>query len=78
MCSIQQFVGDILDKVVIELNREENMNKIKENVLAPMAEYIFKRLYPYIVATSIIFILTFILAGAIFYILWNPMGPIVT
>lgn len=71
MCSIQQFVGDILDKVVIELNREENMNKIKENVLAPMVEYIFKRLYPYIVATSIIFILTFILAGAIFYMVFK-------
>tara|TARA_Y100001970_G_C13547198_1_gene515101 strand:+ start:212 stop:439 length:228 start_codon:yes stop_codon:yes gene_type:complete len=71
MCSIQQFIGDILDKVVIELNREENMNKIKENVLAPMVEYIFKRLYPYIVATSIIFILTFILAGAIFYMVFK-------
>ena len=71
MCSIQEFVGDILDKVVIELNREENMNKIKENVLSPMVEYIFKRLYPYIVATSIIFILTFILAGAIFYMVFK-------
>ena len=71
MCSIKQFTYDILDKVVIELNREENMCKIKENVLSPMVEYIFKRLYPYIVATSIIFILTFILAGAIFYMVFK-------
>tara|TARA_B100000315_G_C14010597_1_gene334321 strand:+ start:241 stop:468 length:228 start_codon:yes stop_codon:yes gene_type:complete len=71
MSSIKQFTCDILDKFINEIKKEENMDKIKENVLSPMVEYIFKRLYPYIVVTSIIFILTFVLAVAIFYMVFK-------
>tara|TARA_Y100000385_G_C13106190_1_gene648033 strand:- start:2080 stop:2316 length:237 start_codon:yes stop_codon:yes gene_type:complete len=59
---ISQFVSDILDKVIIELKKNENMNKIHKNLIDPLIYYTFKRIYPYLIVTAIIFILTFILA----------------
>ncbi len=59
---ISQFVSDILDKVIIELKKNENMNKIHKNLIDPLIYYTFKRIYPYLIVMAIIFILTFILA----------------
>ena len=59
---ISQFASDILDKMIIELKKNENMNKIHINLIDPLIYYSFRRIYPYLVVTAIIFILTFILA----------------
>ena len=59
---ISQFASDILDKMIIELKKNENMNKIHINLINPLIDYSFRRIYPYFIATAIIFILTFILA----------------
>ena len=60
---------DIIDKCVIEIKKEDNMNKIKSNVLDPCVSYILNKLYPYILATCIIFVLTFLTAITILIIL---------
>lgn len=52
-----------------EIKKEENVNKIKENVINPLIDYTFHRLYPYILVTSVIFFLTFILAVIILYLI---------
>ena len=59
---ISKFASDILDKIIIELKKNENMDKIQINLIDPLIYYSFKRIYPYFVITAIIFILTFILA----------------
>lgn len=60
---------DIIDKCVIEIKKDDNMNKIKSNVLDPCVSYILNKLYPYILATCIIFVLTFLTAITILIIL---------
>ncbi len=76
--NIKQIIVDLLDKSIIEIKKEENMNKVKDNVLSPAVDYILKRLYPYIVVTSIIFLLTFFLALAIFYMVFRTSKTEVT
>jgi len=76
--NIKQIIVDLLDKSIIEIKKEENMNKVKDNVLGPAVDYILKRLYPYIVVISIIFLLTFFLAIAIFYMVFRTSKPDVT
>ena len=38
-----------------EIKKEENVQKIKDNVINPLIDYTFHRLYPYILVTSVIF-----------------------
>ena len=38
------------------------MSKIEQNLIEPLIRYTFHRLYPYLMITSVIFILTFLLA----------------
>ena len=52
-----------------EVKKEENIQKIKDNVINPLIDYTFHRLYPYILVTSVIFFLTFILAVIILYLI---------
>ena len=46
--------------------KDENMEKVKVTILDPCIKYLVDQFYPYIIATCVIFILTFILAIAIF------------
>ena len=67
----------ILNKLVLELSnyfleeikKKENVDILKEHLVNPLIEYTFKSLYPYIVITSIIFFLTFILAVITFLLI---------
>ena len=59
--TISQFTKEILDKILIELNKKETQSKIEQNLIEPLILYSFNRLYPYILLTAIIFILTFLL-----------------
>jgi hypothetical protein len=59
---ISKFASDMLDKLIIELKKSENMHKIQTNLIDPLIYYSFKRMYPYLLVTAIIFLLTFILA----------------
>ena len=58
--TISQFTNELLDKVLNELKKKQNMNKIENNLVEPLIRYTFKRLYPYIVLSASIFLLTFI------------------
>lgn len=55
--------------ILNELNKKENLEKIKNQVINPLIDYTYHRLYPYILVTSIIFFLTFILALIILFII---------
>ena len=50
--TISQFTNELLDKVLNELKKKQNMNKIENNLVEPLIRYTFKRLYPYILISS--------------------------
>ena len=66
---IKEICSTIIDKLVLEFKKEHNVKKIKKEILDPSIKYIIDKLYPYILATCVIFVLTFIMAVAILIIL---------
>ena len=65
----KKLCSELINKTILEFKEENHMDKIKDNVLDPCINYMVEQFYPYIIATCIIFILTFILAVGIFMIL---------
>ena len=59
---ITKLTSELLEKIIEEIKRPENMTKIQLSIIDPLIRYSFKKLYPYILVSSIIFILTFLLA----------------
>lgn len=66
---INKFVSEIICHVMNEAKKESNIEVIKDNVVNPLIDYTFHRLYPYILITAIVFFLTFILAVITFLLL---------
>lgn len=67
---ISELVIRIVNQIIIEVKKPHNLDKIQLELLDPIVQYTFSRLYPYILATSVIFFTIFILAILIFvYIL---------
>lgn len=66
---INKFVSELICHVMTEVKKEYNIEVIKDNVVNPLIDYTFHRLYPYILITAIVFFLTFILAVITFLLL---------
>lgn len=66
---MNKIVEELTQYFLLEVKKEENINKMKVFVIDPLIEYTFKRLYPYILITSVIFFLTFILAIIILFLI---------
>jgi len=66
---MNKIVEELTQYCINEFKKEQNLNKMKVFVIDPLIEYTFKRLYPYILITSIIFFLTFILAIVILFLI---------
>lgn len=62
-------IQEILNKFLLEFKKEKNMTRIQKEVVDPIIHYSFKRMYPYILITLILFCLTFILALLILLLL---------
>lgn len=60
--SISNITNQLLNKIIEELKTDENVEKIKNNVVNPMVHYTVSKLYPYILITSIFFLIFFVLA----------------
>jgi hypothetical protein len=59
---IKKITTDIINMVIVELKEEENLNKIKKEILQPTTNYILEQIYPYLILSVIIFVLTFLIA----------------
>ena len=70
----KKIASELLSKFILEVKEEKNFDQIKINLLDPMVDYIFDRLYPYILASSIIFLLIFILSLGIFYMILKSVN----
>ena len=66
---IKKLTNELLDKFIIELKKPENVNKVQVNIVDPVINYTFHKLYPYILVSAIIFFLTFLLALSIFFLI---------
>ena len=66
--SIKNITTQLIDKIIKEFKKQDNVDKIKLHLIDPLIKYSIESLYPYIITISVIFVLTFILAIAIFYI----------
>jgi hypothetical protein len=63
------FANEIIDICITELSKDETKTKINTYIIEPSFTYIFDRLYPYIILTSIIFVLILLMALIIIIIL---------
>ena len=54
--SYKNIVNKILDNVILEINKKDNMERIKKNIIEPVIHNTVYQLYPYI----LIFIITLI------------------
>ena len=53
--TISKITNDLLDKVISEIKKKENITKIQLNIIDPIVQYTISKCYPYILAMSIIF-----------------------
>ena len=66
--TVSAFVSDIIDKIIVEIKNEKNLHKLEDNLIDPLIQYTFKRIYPYVALASIIFLLIFILSLLILFL----------
>lgn len=58
---INRITKDLFYYIIEELNKNNNIEKIQLNIIQPLLQFTFSKLYPYILVTSIIFFLIFII-----------------
>lgn len=71
---LNKFVLEIVEHFNKEIKKEENITLLKHHLVNPLIDYTFQRLYPYILVTSIIFFLTFILAVITFLLIFKSQS----
>ena len=53
---INDFMNEIMDKFIIEVNKEKNISRIEKGLINPLIHYTFKKVYPYMIIISSIFL----------------------
>ena len=57
---IEKITQDILDKVIIELNKDDNLHKLKNKIIKPVLLQVYKQVELYIICYSIFLLLLLI------------------
>ena len=66
--SYKQIVEKILDNVIIEVNKRENIDKIKKNIIEPIIHNTVYEMYPYIIIFIITMIVLLLLVFSILFL----------
>lgn len=66
---IEDILSDLMNHVIHELKKPTNRTRIQVEILDPIITYTFKQMYPYIIATSLLFFFTFLIAVVILVLL---------
>lgn len=61
--NIKKITTDIIEMIIAELKEDENMDRVKKDILKPIINYILEQIYPYLIISVIIFVLTFLIAA---------------
>lgn len=65
----KDLVDELLDIFITEVSNPDTKKKIATHIIEPSFGMIFDRLYPYIIITSVIFVLIFLMAITIIFLL---------
>ena len=57
---IQQLLYQVLEKMSDEIKQDKNMARLQSEVIDPLIQYSFRRMYPYIMMTTVIVLLLLI------------------
>ena len=68
---IHRISREFVQSFLLEAKKEHNKDLFRVHVLDPVVQYALGRLFPYILVTSIVFLLTFILAIAILVLIMS-------
>jgi hypothetical protein len=66
--SYEAIVNKILNNTILEINKEENMDKIKKNVIEPIIHNTMYQIYPYILIFAITMITLLVLVFTILFL----------
>ncbi len=61
---VSKIVQSLVNKCIIEFKKKENLDKIHQDVIDPIIFHSLQKLYPYIILSSVIFVLTFVVVIA--------------
>lgn len=64
--------NEFIEKIVKEIKKKENMDKIHGNIIDPLIEYTYKKIYPYILILFSILILIFLIIVIILLLILRP------
>ena len=66
--SFNNVVTKLIDSIIEEIRKEENVCKIKEDILKPIVEQLFYLMYPYFAGISLIFIIVILVIFVILFL----------
>ena len=58
---ISKVTSDLLNSLIIEFKKEDNINNLKTNILNPIIYYIFWKIYPFFIILFIILLVILII-----------------
>lgn len=65
---VENTIEDLLGRMVKYVSNDETRQHIEQHVVDPIVHYAFRRLYPYMIFTSVLFFMIFILTICILFI----------
>jgi hypothetical protein len=68
---IDKITRDLIDKIVIELNKEDNKEKLEEKIINPILHNFTSKLFPYISLLFIMYSFNIILIISIIILILN-------
>ena len=57
--NLKKFTSDILERILKEVKKDENISKIHKQLIDPLISYAYKKINPYIITLFSIIILSF-------------------
>ena len=64
--------NEMLEKIVNEIRKKENMDKIHGSIIDPLIQYTYDKIYPYILILFSILILIFMIIVVILLLILRP------
>ena len=64
--------NQLLEKIVKEVRRKENMDKIHGSIIDPLIQYTYGKIYPYILIVFGVLILIFLIIVVILLLILRP------
>jgi|TARA_B100001093_G_C26416343_1_gene837807 hypothetical protein len=59
---IKELTQKLLEKVIIEIKKTENISRLQSNIINPVVFYAYSKLYPYFLTVIILFVVILIIS----------------